>query len=272
MGAGIAAMHYTGMLAVHASAHLEHDPLLVGLSVAIAIGASALALMLLGGGWSRAPLRASAIALGLAISGMHYTAMAGTTVYPHATSAPPPASLSPNLLAIVVAIVAFLVSGSFLLSMVPDQETKPRPAPEPAPEAPVEPPIVAAARHAALLPFERDGAQHLLPVTDLLAVRANAHYTELLTQAGACFCPLPISELEGRLDPVRFLRVHRSFIVAVDRIEGIRRTGDAAVVLLAATPPRSVPVARGRLSAVRQRLGSQQSPTATWRRAPIASV
>ena len=40
---------------------------------------------------------------------MHYTAMAGMTVYPHAPASSAPA-LSSDLLAIVVAIVAFLVS------------------------------------------------------------------------------------------------------------------------------------------------------------------
>src|SRR4030088_27766 len=39
-GSGIATMHYIGMSALHASAHLEHDPGFVAASVAIAIGAS----------------------------------------------------------------------------------------------------------------------------------------------------------------------------------------------------------------------------------------
>ena len=48
MGIGIATMHYLGMSALHASAHMNHAPALVAASVAIAIAASGLALWLAG--------------------------------------------------------------------------------------------------------------------------------------------------------------------------------------------------------------------------------
>lgn len=50
MGGGIATMHYTGMTALHASAHMVHAPDLVVASVVVAIAASGLALWLAGGG------------------------------------------------------------------------------------------------------------------------------------------------------------------------------------------------------------------------------
>ena len=52
-------------------------------SVVIAIAASGLALRLAAARDGRAPLLLSATALGIAISGMHYTAMAGLTIFPH---------------------------------------------------------------------------------------------------------------------------------------------------------------------------------------------
>ena len=115
MGLGIVSMHYLGMSALHASVHMEHAPAFVAASVVIAIGTSALALFLAGGRSGRPPLILSAVALGFAIAGMHYTAMAGLSVMPRPdalTSAP---ELSTDLLAIVVAVVAFSVSGIFLL-------------------------------------------------------------------------------------------------------------------------------------------------------------
>jgi len=127
MGTGIAAMHYIGMTALHASAHLEHGPAHVVASVAVGIAASGLALWLAGGRSGRPPLILSACALGVAIAGMHYTAMAGLTVFPHAGAeggAAGGAAISTDLLASVVAIVAFLVSGSFLLALVPDRSSK----------------------------------------------------------------------------------------------------------------------------------------------------
>src|SRR5262245_61000881 len=122
MGGGIAIMHYIGMSALHASAHMEHDVLIVVASVAVAIATSGLALWLAGGRGGRPPPFLSATALGCPIAGMHYTAMAGLTLMPFAAAGTREApALSTDLLAIVVAIVAFLVSGIFLLTLVPDR-------------------------------------------------------------------------------------------------------------------------------------------------------
>ena len=121
MGAGIFSMHYIGMAALHASAHMTHASAYVAASMAVAIGASGLALWLAGGRGGRPPLILSATAFGVAVSGMHYTAMTGLTVFPHATAASTAPALSTDLLAIVVAVVAFCVSGMFLLFLVPDR-------------------------------------------------------------------------------------------------------------------------------------------------------
>src|SRR5262245_34802874 len=123
MGTGIVTMHYIGMSALHASAHMDHAPLLVAAAMAIAIATSGLALWLAEGRDRRPPLLLSAVVLGIAISGMHYTAMAGVKFFPHANPSSTAPALSTDLLAIVVAIVAFVVSAIFLLALVPDRST-----------------------------------------------------------------------------------------------------------------------------------------------------
>ncbi|MBN9021657.1 MAG: LytTR family transcriptional regulator, partial [Rhizobiales bacterium] len=82
MGLGIAAMHYIGMMALHASLGMSHDPALVAASVVVAIAASGLALHLANAADGRPPLLLSAAALGIAIAGMHYIAMAAVTLVP----------------------------------------------------------------------------------------------------------------------------------------------------------------------------------------------
>src|ERR1700724_3657466 len=62
MGLGIVSMHYTGMTALHASAHMMHAPLFVAGSIAIAIAASGLALWLANGRGGRPPPLLSAAA------------------------------------------------------------------------------------------------------------------------------------------------------------------------------------------------------------------
>jgi NO-binding membrane sensor protein with MHYT domain len=121
MGSGIFTMHYIGISALHTSAHMIHAPAFVAASMVIAIAASGLALWLATDRGGRPPLILSAIAFGIAVSGMHYTAMEGVTLFPHAnvSSSGAPA-LSTDLLAIVVAVVGFCVSGIFFLILVPE--------------------------------------------------------------------------------------------------------------------------------------------------------
>lgn len=266
MGGGISVMHYIGMSALHASAHLSHAPLMVVASVAVGIAASGLALWLAGSRDRRPPLLLSAVALGTAIAGMHYTAMAGLTLMPMAMPPGGATVLSADLLAIVVAIVAFIVSGIFLLALVPERargaDARPA-APGPADVAAAEAAFAALdgadtemRRLARQLPVEHDGGTHFVPVDDVVAVHANAHYTYVFDGKAKFFCPLSIGVVEARLEAGRFIRVHRSHIVAFDRITGLKRLGDTGVLELATGEPApyTVPVSRGRLPWLKSRL------------------
>ncbi len=81
MGGGVAAMHYTGMAAMRMSPFIAYDPVLVLVSIVIAVGASGAALWIAFRLRRRTHhlyrLRAGAASLmGAAIAGMHYTGMA----------------------------------------------------------------------------------------------------------------------------------------------------------------------------------------------------
>ena len=88
MGAGISAMHYMGMAAITIIPGISYDPLLVTMSILIAVVTSFVALWLFfrlreGNSPSQWLTRiAASIVMGLAISGMHYTAMAASRFSP----------------------------------------------------------------------------------------------------------------------------------------------------------------------------------------------
>ncbi|WP_434990966.1 putative bifunctional diguanylate cyclase/phosphodiesterase [Xanthomonas melonis] len=86
MGLGIAVMHYMGMSAMRMVPAISYDPLLFGLSIAIAIGACAAALWIafrLRHDGRRHSLRLiAAVVMGVAIVGMHYTGMAAARFAP----------------------------------------------------------------------------------------------------------------------------------------------------------------------------------------------
>lgn len=89
MGLGIGAMHYMGMAAMTMHAEMSYDPAWVALSFGIAIGASTIALWLSDKGARPMLQGISAIAMGFAIAGMHYAAMAGARFTPTAIDMPP---------------------------------------------------------------------------------------------------------------------------------------------------------------------------------------
>jgi NO-binding membrane sensor protein with MHYT domain len=290
MGGGIFAMHYIGMNALDASTYMIHDPIHVAASMAIAIAASGLALWLATGRGGRPPLVLSSAAFGVAVSGMHYTAMAGVTLYPFVTASSGAPALSTDILAIVVAVVAFCISGIFLLLLLPDSaraapqsvavpggESMPRTVPEIA-AAPSAMPAAADAdsnpefgrgtyaplggvggpprRFARHLPIERDGGTHFLAVEQVVAVHANAHYTYVFDGNDKLFCPLAIGDVESRLDNSRFVRVHRSHIVNIDRVVGYKRSGDNELVEMAGVDHYLVPVSRSRIGPLKSRVAT----------------
>jgi NO-binding membrane sensor protein with MHYT domain/DNA-binding LytR/AlgR family response regulator len=292
MGCGIFTMHYIGMSALHASAHLVHSSTLVVASMAIAIVASGLALWLAAGRGGRPPLILSAVAFGIAVSGMHYTAMEGVTLYPHANAATGAPALSTDLLAIVVAIVAFCISAIFLLILVPDRrqsESVANPGGAEKANSEANPSLAVAAvsarpvaveiadelhlgrgtyaplggagapprRAARHLPFERDGNIHFLAVDDVVAIHANAHYSYIFNGSDKLFCPLAIGEVESRLDANQFVRIHRSHIVNIDRVVGCKRSGDGEIVELAAAHHYTVPASRSRVGRLKSRISSK---------------
>jgi NO-binding membrane sensor protein with MHYT domain len=284
MGGGIFSMHYIGMTALHASAHMIHEQAYVTGSMAIAIAASGLALWLATGKGGRPPLLLSAITFGIAVSGMHYTAMGGVTLFPHVSAVAGAPVLSTDLLAIVVAIVAFCVSGLFLLILMPDPrrvvvDVTPRailPASDTrsalrqalAPEAETIRPEVQTAHDgieapsrvfARQLPFERDGSTQFVDVNDVVAIHANAHYTFIFNGSDKLFCPLAIGDVEARLDGNRFVRVHRSHIVNIDRVIGHKRSGDSEVLEMQAAERYAVPVSRSRVVELKSKITSKLS-------------
>jgi len=299
MGTGIVAMHFTGMSALHAKAMMQHDPVFVVASWLVGITASGLAMHYAFTDRGRTPLVFASVALGLAISGMHYTAMAGMTLHPMVeTGAAEEMSLSPDALAVIVAMVAFGLSAVFLLILVPDHplmgsagEIKSAivPSPEPlahagqggsqvfreammievaatganteqAHDAAVsnsQAHLVQASLRGAVLPVRQFGSIRNMPVSLVHAVKADAHYTWVFDGRESHFCGLSIAEIEAQLEPGRFTRVHRSYLVAVEHIARFRKSGDGGIVELNSAVPYSLPVSRRQIAAVKAVLDSR---------------
>jgi len=285
LGLGIVSMHYVGIHGLAGHFAIAHDCVMVALSVLVAIVTAYGGLRAFLARHDGVRLIASAIAFGLAVSGMHYTAMAGMNIVPPTAAAHHQAATgvaaSPQILSIVVAVLCFVIAAGFLLSLVPDprrQNLVPSAEPlaptptgalmasvEPVSVAPTGPRLTAAPlgglgqpprpAPAPRLPVEGADGTHFIDAGDIRSVRADAHYTRVHDGTRERMCPWSISEAEAQLDPGLFVRVHRSHIVAIPHVTFVRREGDGAIIELDGPTPHRVPVSRAKIAEVKARLG-----------------
>ncbi len=80
----------------------------------------------------------------------------------------------------------------------------------------------------------RDGSQvFIIPVSKLDFAEAQDDYVALSTEGKKHLKQQPISSLEAALDPSRFLRIHRSYIVNLERVVKVEPYGkDSHVAVL----------------------------------------
>jgi len=245
MGIGIVTMHYTGMAGIEgcgtvygASGYAVSTVLAIALSIAalrLAYGNRTLRTLILGAG-----------AFGSGIVAMHFSAMYWTGFVRLDALALTAPAISNDYLALIVAMATFALCGAFLLSTV----TAPGQVPAAAGSIPED------TRRPARIPYERDGKTFFVATTEIMAARADGHYTTLFRGDEALFCSWPISRLEEELDTTRFLRTHRSYIVNLDYVRGFERRKDQGVCLFEMGAALSeAPVSRTNLAQTRTLLG-----------------
>ena len=94
----------------------------------------------------------------------------------------------------------------------------------------------------------------LVDADDIVHLQSEGHYTQVATAEGRRFCNLAISDLEGRLDPGLFMRVHRSHIVNLGCVVQLQRQGSRLMLELRGLA-EPVPVSRSSSAEVLRRLG-----------------
>jgi NO-binding membrane sensor protein with MHYT domain len=283
LGAGIASMHYVGIHGLAGHFAIQHDFGMVALSILIAVVTAYGGLRVFLARQDGVRLAISAVAFGVAVSGMHYTAMYGMHFVPPGEGHAHAGGLaaSQQMLSLVVALLCFVIAAGFLLSLVPDPRRQTVAAGPIAPvaengfagaQAVAEPGPVAAhsprlrsaplgglgqprAVPAPRLPVEGADGTHFIDSADVRSVRADAHYTRVHDGTRERMCPWSISEAEAQLDPGLFVRVHRSHIVAIPHVTFVRKEGDGAVIELDGPSPHRVPVSRAKIAEVKARLG-----------------
>jgi two-component system LytT family response regulator len=104
----------------------------------------------------------------------------------------------------------------------------------------------------AAVPVELGGRTRYVRRADVRFAEAHGDYVRLHTRAGGHLVRIPISRLEEHWRGVGYVRVHRSYLLAVHAVQELR--SDVSGGLLAHTDAGDVPVSRRHARELRDRL------------------
>ena len=103
---------------------------------------------------------------------------------------------------------------------------------------------------------EKGGRTLLIAAAEILYVEAQDDYSRVYTAEGRYLSGMPLTALEGRLEPLGFFRVHRSYLVDLARVrEVLPMYGGMLVVRLSDEAGTQIPVSRRRAAALKRALG-----------------
>lgn len=115
---------------------------------------------------------------------------------------------------------------------------------------------VEGARRPARVPVEREGRVLLLAPGEILYAAAAGEGALVRTASGEYRTAMTLQQLEARLEPYGFLRVHRQYLVNLEKVrEFVPWFSGTALLVLGEKPRIEVPVARREVRRVRQALG-----------------
>lgn len=247
VGLGIVVMHFIGMIGMQLCQPVNSigDYLLSG---AAAVMLSVLAIWVAYDSRTNRNILLGTICFGVAVVTVHFIAIAQTQfIFTGQLPVSGPV-LSNQTLALGVTVAAFLICGAFLLSGVSFIEQL---APTGAtPKDQTDPTLGAG------VPYEKDGRTHFIARDSIAAIRAEGHYSLLYVGEEKLFCPWSITDAQSRLEPLGFIRTHRSYLINPAHVSGFERLKDTGVCFFDDVESLGkVPVARTRLAQVREALG-----------------
>jgi DNA-binding LytR/AlgR family response regulator len=115
----------------------------------------------------------------------------------------------------------------------------------------------AALGHDDVIPAELGGVTRLVPRDTISWIEAEGDYARLHSTSGSHLVRIPLSTLESRWRQKGFHRVHRSYLVALRMVTGLRNGDGGVMVRLranGASPAVELPVSRRQARELRDRV------------------
>ena len=109
------------------------------------------------------------------------------------------------------------------------------------------------AEEPAVITVEQGGVTRMIRRDDVAFVQAQGDYARLHTDGGSYLVRVPLSDLERQWGPAGFVRIHRSYLVAMDAVEQLRLSAAQPTVVVGGA---ELPVSRRLLPGLRERLAA----------------
>ena len=118
------------------------------------------------------------------------------------------------------------------------------------------PPEPASGARVERVPVEKGGKKLLLAVEEIFYIMAKDDYSYLFTDGERYLSTLSLADLEKRLEPRGFFRVHRRFVVNLEKVkEVVPMYGGTLLLTMKDKAATQVPVSRRRVPSLKKALG-----------------
>lgn len=105
------------------------------------------------------------------------------------------------------------------------------------------------------IPVEKSGKKLLVSTDKIHYIMAKDDYSYLHTEADRYLSTVSLAQLEAKLEPFGFFRVHRRYLVNLSSVEEITPVNGGTLMLTLTGEEESIPVSRRRVASLKKALG-----------------
>lgn len=105
------------------------------------------------------------------------------------------------------------------------------------------------------IPVEKGGKKLLIPATKITYVMAKDDYSYLHTETDRYLSTVSLAQLESKLEPLGFFRVHRRYLVNLAAVSEVDPVSGGTLLLTLNGEEEQIPVSRRRVAALKKALG-----------------
>ena len=245
VGAGILLMHYIGMAGLQLCKPIYTAQGLV-MSSGVAFFSCIVAFWVAYKERNNRNIFFATLCFGVAVVSVHFLAILNTSFVEVSASSEFGPLISNETLAVIVVLSSFIILCLFLWVSATFLSPHVLKSKQINDEKVLGEGIKVVPQH---IPCERDGLKVFITLRDVLAIRADGHYSQVYTEKEKYFCVWPITEVNRRLESFGFIKVHRSYIVNTARVDRFERLKDKGYCVFGTPLAPRVPVSRSKLKA-----------------------